>query len=144
MIDDAKAPGATEVNAEDAFRLHDTYGFPFEVTRELLAEEGLEVSAAGFETLMAEQRDRARQSNGRTDAAMGEGALEFVRERAADGVRRLRASQRGDQRRGGRRRAREARGESRSIRRAAARSPTRASSLGGRRGRGRGRDPRGR
>ncbi len=50
VIDDAKAAGATEVDAEDAFRLHDTYGFPFEVTRELLAEEGLEVSEAGFES----------------------------------------------------------------------------------------------
>ncbi len=41
VVSDAKAGGATEVDAEEAFRLHDTYGFPFEVTQELLAEEGL-------------------------------------------------------------------------------------------------------
>jgi alanyl-tRNA synthetase len=68
------------VDAEEAFKLHDTYGFPFEVTQELLAEEGLEVSAAGFEEHMARQRDRAR-SSGRSHDADGdrEGALEFAR-----------------------------------------------------------------
>ncbi|HYH62254.1 MAG TPA: alanine--tRNA ligase [Solirubrobacterales bacterium] len=79
VIDDAKKAGASEVSAEDAFRLHDTYGFPFEVTRELLEEEGLAVSGEGFETLMAEQRDRARQSYKGTDAVKGEGAIQFVR-----------------------------------------------------------------
>ncbi|MDX6588160.1 MAG: alanyl-tRNA synthetase [Solirubrobacterales bacterium] len=80
VVDDAKAAGSTEVDAEEAFKLHDTYGFPFEVTQELLAEEGLEVSAAGFEEHMARQRDRAR-SSGRSHDADGdrEGALEFAR-----------------------------------------------------------------
>ena len=44
------------VDPEEAFRLHDTYGFPYELTRELLTEEGLSVDDAGFEELM----DRAR------------------------------------------------------------------------------------
>ena len=80
VIDDAKAAGATEVDAEDAFKLHDTYGFPFEVTQELLAEEGLEVSAAGFEKHMTRQRDRARSSGRSQDGDGGrEGALEFAR-----------------------------------------------------------------
>src|SRR3954454_10206149 len=48
------------IDAEDAFRLHDTYGFPYDLTRELLAEEGLSVDDEGFEELMEEQRSRAR------------------------------------------------------------------------------------
>jgi alanyl-tRNA synthetase len=48
------------VEAEDAFRLHDTYGFPYDLTKELLAEEGLSVDDEGFEELMEEQRTRAR------------------------------------------------------------------------------------
>jgi alanyl-tRNA synthetase len=48
------------VDAEDAFRLHDTYGFPYDLTKELLAEQGLSVDDEGFEELMEEQRARAR------------------------------------------------------------------------------------
>jgi alanyl-tRNA synthetase len=57
---------------EVAFRLHDTYGFPIEVTREVLAERGISLDEAGFEKEMAEQRGRARealQSYDRTVAA---------------------------------------------------------------------------
>ena len=49
-----------EVSAEDAFRLHDTYGFPFELTVEIAAEHGKRVDEAGFAPLMDEQRNRAR------------------------------------------------------------------------------------
>jgi alanyl-tRNA synthetase len=59
-IDHARAQGHDSVPAEDAFKLHDTFGFPFELTGELLAEEGLHVDAAGFEQLMDAQRARAR------------------------------------------------------------------------------------
>jgi alanyl-tRNA synthetase len=48
------------VDADDAFKLHDTYGFPYDLTKELLAEEGLSVDDEGFEELMEEQRSRAR------------------------------------------------------------------------------------
>jgi alanyl-tRNA synthetase len=48
------------IPAIDAFKLHDTYGFPFEVTRELALERGLEVDTTGFDALMEEQRARAR------------------------------------------------------------------------------------
>src|SRR5918994_646719 len=48
-----------------AYQLHDTYGFPFELTVELAAEQGLGVDAQGFEDLMEEQRTRARASAGR-------------------------------------------------------------------------------
>ena len=45
-----------------AFTLHDTYGFPVEVTREVLAERGLSLDEAGFEAAMDAQRERARES----------------------------------------------------------------------------------
>jgi alanyl-tRNA synthetase len=45
----------------DAFRLHDTYGFPLELTRELAAERGVEVDEEGFRAAMAEQRARSRK-----------------------------------------------------------------------------------
>ncbi len=48
------------IDAEDAFKLHDTYGFPYDLTKELLAEQGLSVDDEGFEELMEEQRTRAR------------------------------------------------------------------------------------
>ncbi len=80
VIAEAKDAGASEVSAEDAFQLHDTFGFPFEVTRELLSEEDLDVSQEGFETLMAQQRDRARQSvRGDGGGADRESAIEFAR-----------------------------------------------------------------
>jgi alanyl-tRNA synthetase len=45
----------------DAFRLHDTYGFPLELTRELAAERGIEVDEHGFRAAMEEQRARSRR-----------------------------------------------------------------------------------
>jgi alanyl-tRNA synthetase len=45
-----------------AFLLHDTYGFPVEVTREVLAERGISLDDAGFEAAMNEQRERAREA----------------------------------------------------------------------------------
>ena len=48
------------ISGEDAFRLHDTYGFPLELTRELALERGLAVDEEEFTRLMAEQRERSR------------------------------------------------------------------------------------
>ena len=55
-----KASGATVLSGSDAFTLHDTYGFPIDLTLEMAAEAGLAVDEAGFRKLMAEQRDRAK------------------------------------------------------------------------------------
>ncbi|WP_099222667.1 alanine--tRNA ligase [Mycobacterium persicum] len=55
-----KAKGATVVSGADAFTLHDTYGFPIELTLEMAAESGLAVDESGFRELMAEQRRRAK------------------------------------------------------------------------------------
>ncbi|MBO0864990.1 MAG: alanine--tRNA ligase [Mycobacterium sp.] len=55
-----KASGATVLSGSDAFTLHDTYGFPIELTLEMAAEAGLQVDELGFRELMAEQRRRAK------------------------------------------------------------------------------------
>ena len=60
LVVGAKEGGTSWVDAADAFKLHDTYGFPYDLTKELLAEEGLSVDDAGFEELMEKQRERAR------------------------------------------------------------------------------------
>ena len=55
------AQHAQTIPGADAFRLHDTYGFPLELTRELAAERGIEVDEDGFRTAMEEQRVRSRR-----------------------------------------------------------------------------------
>ena len=55
-----KASGATVLSGSDAFTLHDTYGFPIELTLEMATEAGLQVDEVGFRELMAEQRRRAK------------------------------------------------------------------------------------
>ena len=60
LIERAEREGTSWIDAEDAFRLHDTFGFPYDLTRELLAEQGLSVDDEGFHELMEEQRARAR------------------------------------------------------------------------------------
>src|SRR6185437_664879 len=69
LVARAKDDGTSWIAAEDAFKLHDTYGFPYDLTKELLHEEGLAVDDAGFHELMDEQRERAR-----TGAARAHGA----------------------------------------------------------------------
>ncbi len=49
------------VSGQDAFKLHDTYGFPIELTLEMAREQGVDVDEKGFRSLMAEQKARARQ-----------------------------------------------------------------------------------
>jgi alanyl-tRNA synthetase len=60
LIARARESGAEGIAARDAFTLHDTSGFPFDLTRELAAEHGLGVDPEGFELLMDGQRTRAR------------------------------------------------------------------------------------
>jgi alanyl-tRNA synthetase len=60
LVVEARAAGTSWIEAEDAFKLHDTYGFPYDLTKELLAEQGLAVDDEGFAELMEEQRTRAR------------------------------------------------------------------------------------
>jgi alanyl-tRNA synthetase len=62
-IDRAREAGARTIGAEEVFRLHDTFGFPREMTEELLAEQGLAVEG-DFDELMSEQRRRGRVAVG--------------------------------------------------------------------------------
>jgi alanyl-tRNA synthetase len=62
-----------QIEAADAFKLHDTYGFPFELTAEIAAEHGVTIDEPGFARLMEEQRERARAST----AAVGYGTSEL-------------------------------------------------------------------
>ncbi|MBM3655531.1 MAG: alanine--tRNA ligase [Actinobacteria bacterium] len=55
-----KKIGARVLSGEDAFQLHDTYGFPFDLTLEMANEEGLSIDAEGFTRLMKQQRERAK------------------------------------------------------------------------------------
>ncbi len=71
-----------ELPPEVAFELHDTYGFPFDLTREIVQDRGMSVDEAGFERLMAEQRRRARAAQRAGESGPGE--LEaFQRDTAA-------------------------------------------------------------
>jgi alanyl-tRNA synthetase len=76
MLDELLSRGG-DIGAEDAFRLHDTYGFPFELTAEIAAEHGRSVDEAGFAELMEQQRRRARAAIG---GRGGEDAGVFARE----------------------------------------------------------------
>jgi alanyl-tRNA synthetase len=60
LIAEAKEAETSWIDADDAFKLHDTYGFPYDLTKELLADEGLAVDDSGFQELMEEQRQRGR------------------------------------------------------------------------------------
>jgi alanyl-tRNA synthetase len=60
LVAEAKESETSWIDAPDAFELHDTYGFPYDLTKELLAEQGLSVDDGGFEELMEEQRQRSR------------------------------------------------------------------------------------
>jgi alanyl-tRNA synthetase len=76
-IDRARDGGASAIAAGDVFRLHDTFGFPREMTEELLGEEGLSIEG-DFDELMSAQRERGRvatSGGGRTSAGEDSGEL---------------------------------------------------------------------
>jgi len=81
LIERAREQGAEGIETADAFRLHDTYGFPFEMTLEIAAEHGLGVDEEGFEALMDEQRARARAGAGH--GGVGDGSRDRARQLAA-------------------------------------------------------------
>ena len=60
VVAETKQSGSAVLPGEQAFSLHDTYGFPIDLTLEMAAEQGLEVDEEGFRTLMAQQRERAK------------------------------------------------------------------------------------
>ncbi|CAM3030188.1 alanine--tRNA ligase [Lactiplantibacillus plajomi] len=62
LIAETKQAGQDTLPGKDAFKLYDTYGFPFELTKEYAGDEDMQVDEAGFETEMKAQRDRARKA----------------------------------------------------------------------------------
>jgi alanyl-tRNA synthetase len=60
LVADARAGGQTQLAGRAIFELHDTYGFPPELTAEIARENGLEADMAGYRSAMDEQRERAR------------------------------------------------------------------------------------
>ena len=66
ILGDLTANGGT-LSGEDAFRLYDTYGFPFDLTRDILAEKGMTVDEDGFNALMQQQREKARNARKASD-----------------------------------------------------------------------------
>jgi len=62
-----KAEGKTELSGEAAFKLYDTYGFPLDLTKEILEEKGCTIDEAGFKAAMDEQREKARIARSTTN-----------------------------------------------------------------------------
>ena len=84
-VERVRASGAKALSAEVVFRLHDTYGLPYDMTRELLADEGLSIEG-DFDELMEAQRERGRAGT-RAGAAAGDATRtrEVVSAFAAEG-----------------------------------------------------------
>jgi alanyl-tRNA synthetase len=86
-VEETKRKQAHRFSGEQAFQLHDTYGFPIELTLEMAEEQGLSVDEEGFRRLMAGQRDRAKadaaqKKTGNADISV----LADLRERAGASV----------------------------------------------------------
>ena len=68
LMDEHKAKKEQVFSGADAFKLYDTYGFPIDLTREIVEEQGMTVDESAFKTLMEEQKVRAREAR----AALGD------------------------------------------------------------------------
>ena len=64
LVEKATAEGKDTLAGADVFKLYDTFGFPFDLTREIAEEKGLKVDEDGFRALMEEQKQRARDARG--------------------------------------------------------------------------------
>ena len=62
LVSEAKKNGKDTIEGKDAFKLYDTFGFPIDLTREIAEEKGLKTDMEGFEALMKEQKERARNA----------------------------------------------------------------------------------
>ena len=67
MKDAMKAEGKTMLSGADAFKLYDTYGFPLDLTKEILEEKNFEVDEEGFAACMKEQKEKARKARKTTN-----------------------------------------------------------------------------
>lgn len=76
MQEAVQKDGGTELSGESAFKLYDTYGFPLDLTKEILEEQGLLVEEAGFTKAMEEQKTKARNARKETNY-MGAGVTVY-------------------------------------------------------------------
>ncbi|MCR5388253.1 MAG: alanine--tRNA ligase [Lachnospiraceae bacterium] len=67
MIENLKKGGAKKLSGEDAFKLYDTFGFPLDLTLEILEEQGMSVDEEGYHACMEEQRTKARSARKETN-----------------------------------------------------------------------------
>ena len=67
MEEAMKAEGTTKLSGADAFKLYDTYGFPLDLTKEILEERNFEVDEDGFAACMKEQKEKARKARKTTN-----------------------------------------------------------------------------
>ncbi|WP_286886757.1 alanine--tRNA ligase, partial [Aneurinibacillus sp. UBA3580] len=75
MVEAAKKAGQTKISGPEAFKLYDTYGFPFDLTEDFAAEQGLTVDREGFDIAMEEQRARARAARQDEDSMQVQGGV---------------------------------------------------------------------
>lgn len=75
MVQAAKEAGQTQIGGPEAFKLYDTYGFPFDLTEDFAAEQGMTVDREGFDTAMEEQRARARAARHDEDSMQVQGGV---------------------------------------------------------------------
>ena len=79
MLQSHKEKGESTFSGADAFKLYDTYGFPIDLTNEMVAEEGMQVDEAAFQQLMQEQKVRAREAR-KALGDLGWAGVEFGKE----------------------------------------------------------------
>ncbi|WP_040950032.1 alanine--tRNA ligase [Gorillibacterium massiliense] len=73
LVEKAKAEGSGIIAGDDAFKLYDTYGFPFDLTEDFVREAGFGVDREGFDRAMDEQRERARAARQETESMKVQG-----------------------------------------------------------------------
>ncbi|HET7615803.1 MAG TPA: alanine--tRNA ligase, partial [Bacillales bacterium] len=75
MIARHRNEGSRELSGKEAFKLYDTYGFPYELTEEYLEEEGMDIDRKGFEEELEAQRERARSARDVGDSMQTQGGV---------------------------------------------------------------------
>ncbi|GIO13616.1 alanine--tRNA ligase [Cohnella xylanilytica] len=73
LVGKARSEGVSRISGPDAFKLYDTYGFPFDLTEDYASEHGMTVDREGFDAAMEEQRERARAARQETDSMKVQG-----------------------------------------------------------------------
>ncbi|MDP7530229.1 MAG: alanine--tRNA ligase [Candidatus Scalindua sp.] len=84
LMEGLRRSGQKRLSGQDAFQLYDTFGFPFEMTKSILEESGLNVDESGFEREMEKQREQARSSTQMTGNIFDEGPIGIIKETAKE------------------------------------------------------------